>query len=189
MDTRRLLAYLLLALGAVALLARISGGSGWLWVGVVAAAFLVAWRREGTYGLLAIGSILAGVSLGMLLEGNLGWDGAFLVGLGLGILGIDLAHPRPHRLPRIVGAIVVVAGLGLGIVQAGVLGSTWFGVLLILAGLWLVRRRDGGWVYVGPPPGSESTDLYAPQPPAGPPEDSDATPTEEVDEPGSGRPR
>lgn len=151
MDTRRLIAYLLLALGAVTLLGRISGGSGWLWIAVVAASFLYAWRRERTYGLLVIGAILGGMSIGILLEGNFGWDGAFLVGLGAGFLGIDLVEPRPNRWPRIVGAILGVAGLVVGIAEAGILGSTWFAILLIVAGIWLVARRDDdGWVYVGP---------------------------------------
>lgn len=169
MDTRRLIAYLLLALGAVTLLGRLSGGSGWLWIAVVAVSFLYAWRRERTYGLLVIGSILAGMSAGILLEGNFGWDGAFLVGLGAGFLGIDLVEPRRNRWPRIVGAIVAVAGLVLGVAEAGILGSTWFAVLLILAGIWLVARRDDdGWVHVGPPPGAEAAFDQEPQPPADP---------------------
>ena len=166
MDTRRLIALLLVALGVVALLARLPGGAGWLWIAVVAAAFLVAYRREGTYGLLVIGAVLAGVSLGILLEGNLGWDGGFLVGFGAGILGIELGDPAPRRWPRIVGAALVVVGLINGLLQAGVLGSAWFALVLIAAGLWLfLRKRDDGWVHVGPPPGSEAHADHAPQPP------------------------
>ena len=128
-----------------------SGGTGWLWIGVVAAAFLLAWRRERTYGLLAIGTILAGVALGVLLEGNLGWAGAFPVALGGGLLALDALEPREIRWARIVGLIVVLAGLILGIAEAGVLGSGWFVVLLVVAGAWLVARgADGDWVHLEP---------------------------------------
>lgn len=166
MDTRRLIALLFIAIGVVALLARLSGGTGWLWLAVVAVAFLVAYGRERTRGLLVIGSVLAGISVGMLLEGNLGWDGGFLVGLGAGILGIDLFDPTPRRWPRIVGAAVIVIGLINGVLQAGIVGSTWFALVLIGAGIWLaLRKRPGGWVVVGPPPDSEARFEHAPQPP------------------------
>lgn len=157
MEPRRLIAYLLLALGTVTLLGRLSGGTGWLWVAVVAVAFLYAYAREGTYGLLVIGSILSGVAVGILLEGNLHWEGAFLVSLGAGFVAVDLIEPRSNRWPRIVGAIVIVLGLAVGIAQAGVLGSTWFALLLIAAGVYLVvHRQDDSWVHVGPPPGSDA---------------------------------
>ena len=166
MDTRRLIAALLIALGVVALLARVSGGTGWLWIAVVAASFLYAYRRERTYGLLVIGAVLAGVSAGILLEGNLGWDGGFLVGLGAGILGIELGDPAPRRWPRIVGAGLVVVGLINGLLQAGILGSAWFALVLIGAGAWLIlQRRGDGWVHVGPPPGTEARYDHAPHPP------------------------
>lgn len=169
METRRLIAYILLALGTVTLLARISGGTGWLWVAVVAVGFLYAYAREGTYGLLVIGSILSGVAVGILLEGNLQWEGAFLVSLGAGIGAIDMIEPRASRWPRIVAVIVIVLGLGVGIAQAGVLGSTWFALVLIAAGIYLVVRRhdegDDGWVHVGPPPDSEASYPQAPHPP------------------------
>lgn len=168
MDMRRLIAYLAIALGAVTLLGRLSGGTGWLWVGVVAVAFLYAYSREGTYGLLAIGSVLSGVAVGILLEGNLAWDGAFLVSLGAGFVAIDLVEPRRGPWPRLVGALLILLGLAVGIAQAGILGSTWFAVLLIAAGIYLVARRDDdGWVHVGPPPGSESAFPHAPQPTPG----------------------
>lgn len=166
MDTRRLIALMLVALGVVALLARLSGGTGWLWIAVVAVSFLYAYRRERTYGLLVIGAVLAGVSAGILLEGNLGWDGGFLVGLGAGVLGIELGDPTPRRWPRIVGLALVVVGLINGLLQAGILGSTWFALVLIAAGAWLfVRRSDDGWVHVGSPPGTEAHYDHAPQPP------------------------
>lgn len=156
MDTRRLISLLLIAIGVVALLARLSGGTGWLWIAVVAVAFLVAYGRERTRGLLVIGSVLAGVSMGMLLEGNLGWDGGFLVGLGAGFFGIDLYDPAPRRWPRIVGAAVIVVGLVNGLLQAGIEGSTWFAFVLIGAGVWLaVSKRRSDWVVVGPPPADD----------------------------------
>ena len=166
MDTRRLIALLLIALGVVALLARLSGGTGWLWIAVVAISFLIAYSREGPYGLLVIGAVLAGVSAGILLEGNFGWEGGFLVGVGAGILGIELGDPAPRRWPRIVGVALIVVGLVNGLLQAGILGSAWFALVLIAAGGWLlVRRNPGGWVHVGPPPGSEAHVDHAPQPP------------------------
>lgn len=168
MELRRLIAYLAIALGAVTLLGRLSGGTGWLWVSVVAVAFLYAYSREGTYGLLAIGSILSGVAVGILLEGNLAWEGAFLVSLGAGFVAIDLVEPERGPWPRLVGGLLILLGLVVGIAQAGILGSTWFAVVLIGAGVYLVaRRRDDGWVHVGPPPGSEASFGQAPQPTRG----------------------
>lgn len=177
MDTKRLIALLLVALGVLALLARLSGGTGWLWVGVVAASFLFAYARERTYGLLVIGAVLAGVSAGILLEGNLGWDGGFLVGLGAGVLGIELGDPRRGRWPRIVGVALIAVGLINGLLQAGILGSAWFALVLIGAGAWLlVRRRGDGWVHVGPPPSSEARYDHAPQPPPTEPKPGEGEP-------------
>jgi hypothetical protein len=151
MTNTRLVAYALIAIGLVALLSRLTGDSGWLWIGLVAAGFLVAYQRERVYSFLVLGSVLMGVAVGILLEGSWHWPGAFLVSLGAGVAAIDLAAPRENRWPRIVGLALIVLGVITGLAEAGVLTSSAFAVLLIAAGVVLVvmSRR-------GPAPGSEA---------------------------------
>ncbi|MEJ2290114.1 MAG: hypothetical protein P8Y05_00190, partial [Deinococcales bacterium] len=138
MTNTRLVAYALIAIGLVALLSRLTGDSGWLWIGLVAAGFLVAYQRERVYSFLVLGSVLMGVAVGILLEGSWHWPGAFLVSLGAGVAAIDLAAPRDNRWPRIVGLGLIALGVITGLAEAGVLTSSAFAVLLIAAGIVLV---------------------------------------------------
>jgi hypothetical protein len=82
MDRRHLLAYGLIAFGVLALLARASGGTGWLWLGVVAAVALTAYVNTRTYGFLLARRRAAGSALGILLTDLFACDGVFLVSLG-----------------------------------------------------------------------------------------------------------
>jgi len=138
MTNTRLVAYALIAIGIVALLSRLTPDAGWLWIGLVAAGFLFAYQREHVYPFLVVGSILMGVAVGILLEGNWHWPGAFLVSLGAGVGAIDLAAPRPNRWPRVAGLGLIALGVVTGLAEAGVLTSSAFAVLLIAAGLVLV---------------------------------------------------
>ncbi len=144
MKNTRLVAYALIAIGAIALVSRLSTDVGWLWVGLVAAGFLAAYARGTTYSFLVIGAILLGVAVGLLFEGSWHIPGAFLVSVGLGIAAIGLVEPRPTRWPRWLGGLLVVLGVVAGLAQTGVLGSAAFALLLILAGAVLLsagRRR------------------------------------------------
>jgi hypothetical protein len=166
MKAKDLVAYALIAIGVVALLGRLSGGAGWLWVGLVAIGFLWAWVAQKSYGFLVTGSILAGVAVGILLESSWGWNGAFLISLGIGFIMIDRLETRQNKWPLYVGAVLAVLGLVIGVLETGFLGSFWFALLLIGVGVYLLTRGQGsdptaGWVKVEPHPTSPSSS-YSP---------------------------
>ncbi len=169
MTNTRLVAYALIAIGLVALLSRLTGDSGWLWVGLVAAGFLAAYQRQRIYAFLVLGSVLMGVAVGILLEGSWHWPGAFLVSLGAGVAAIDLAVPRENRWPRVVGLGLIALGVVTGLAESGVLTSSAFAVLLIAAGIAMVvlsrRSPVAGTV---PPEGPSARAAATPGPPSAP---------------------
>lgn len=141
-NPQRLLAFILIALGGLAILARISGSMGWLIIGLIAAALLWTYIQKRHYAFLVSGSLLTGIAIGILLEGVWGWNGAFLISLGLGFLAIDKVEKRENRWPVYVGSLVVGLGLLIGLLVSGFLGSLWFALLLIIAGILLILRSD-----------------------------------------------
>ena len=165
MTNTRLVAYALIAIGLVALLSRLTGDSGWLWIGLVAAGFLAAYQRERVYAFLVLGSVLMGVAVGILLEGSWHWPGAFLVSLGAGVAAIDLAAPRDYRWPRIVGLGLIALGVVTGLAETGVLTSSIFAVLLIAAGVAMValsRRSPADGSIPAPVPGGSGAATPSP---------------------------
>lgn len=135
-------AYLLIGLGALALLARLSDGAGWLWLGLVAAALLTGYVQQRTYGFLVVGSILAGTSVGLLLQAAFPrCDGVFLISLGVGLIAIDRVEARTPRYAWGLGLTLVLIGAVNGLNASGLLSSTWFALLLIVAGALLLWRR------------------------------------------------
>jgi hypothetical protein len=172
MMRRELVAYGLIGLGVLALLARVSGGAGWLWIALVAAALLATYVSQRTYGLLVVGGLLAGTSVGILLQQLFPrCDGVFLISLGAGLIAIDAVERREPRWPRSVGVGLAALGLILALATSGVLGSVWFALLLILVGaavLWR-GRETGGF----PPP---LVDVPSPRPPVRPPAPAAGTP-------------
>lgn len=154
MTNTRLVAYALIAIGTVALLSRLTGDAGWLWVGLVAAAFLLAYRRQRLYAFLVLGSVLMGVAVGILLEGSWHWPGSFLVSLGAGFAAVDLAAPRPNRWPRTVGLGVIALGVVVGLMESGILTSWTFALVLIAGGVALITLGRGGVEVAAPGPGA-----------------------------------
>jgi len=169
MMRRELVAYGLIGLGVLALLARVSGGAGWLWIALVAAALLATYVSQRTYGLLVVGGLLAGTSVGILLQQLFPrCDGVFLISLGAGLIAIDAVERREPRWPRSVGVGLAALGLILSLATSGVLSSVWFALLLIVVGaavLWR-GRETGGF----PPP---IVGVPSPRPPVGPPASAD----------------
>lgn len=140
MENNKILAYILIGVGSLFLLSRMDMDTGWLWVGLVAAAFLWGYVARKSYGLLVAGSILAGVAVGLLLEESWGWNGAFLVSLGVGFAMIDRLEPKTNRWPLYVGGLLALFGVVVGLSETGVLGSFWFALILIGAGAYLLGR-------------------------------------------------
>jgi hypothetical protein len=164
MDRRHLLAYGLIAFGVIALLARASGGTGWLWLGVVAAVALTAYVNTRTYGFLVVGAILAGSALGILLTDLFACDGVFLVSLGAGLIAVDRVHPQRHRWATYLGAVLAGLGLLAGLIDAGALGSAWLPLALIAVGAALLWRNRGGAPF---PPPRRTVPTPPPVPPSG----------------------
>jgi len=151
MNRRDLLAYALIGLGALALLARLTDGAGWLWIALVAAALLAGYVSQRTYGFLVVGGLLAGTAVGLVLQQAFPrCDGVFLVSLGLGLVAVDAVERRASRWPRQVGLGLAALGLVLALASSGVLGSVWFALLLIGLGAALLWRRREAAAF--PPP-------------------------------------
>ncbi|HEX7021762.1 MAG TPA: HRDC domain-containing protein [Trueperaceae bacterium] len=156
MRYERTIAYILIGIGVLALLTRLGGDSGWLWVAIVAAGFLAVYGRDRGYGFLVMGCVMAGVALGLLLEGAWGLHGTFLLSLGAGFYAIARVEPGRGRWPAYVAALLVALGLLVVLVGSGVLASAWFPLVLIVGGAYLLLRRNeedagqGGWVEAPP---------------------------------------
>lgn len=173
MNGRQLVAYVLIGAGAVALLARVGPGTGWLWVALAGVGFLAAYRQQGTYAFLVVGAILAGIAAGILLEGAWRWPGAFLMSLGASFLVIDRVEPKESRWPIYPAAILVGLGLVYWLFRAGIVQSLWFPFLLIIGGIYLLRKpQRSEWVEVGEegPTSSEKEPTSAPPAPASAPD-------------------
>jgi hypothetical protein len=135
-------------------------------VGLVAIGFLWAWVAQKSYGLLITGCILAGIAVGILLESSWGWNGAFLISLGIGFVMIDRLETRQNKWPLYVGGILAVLGVLIGILETGFLGSFWFALLLIAGGVFLLTRsgnsdNTAGWVKVEPQPSTPPSSYSA----------------------------
>jgi hypothetical protein len=176
MNRRDLLAYALIGLGVLALLARLTDGAGWIWIALVAGALLAAYAQQRTYGFLVLGGTLAGTALGLLLQQAFPrWDGLFLVALGAGLVAIDVVEPRRPRWARGVGIGLAGLGLVLALLNAGVLGSAWFALLLIAVGALMLWRRHEAEAF--PPPLVTAPTGPRPSPPAAAAHDAAEAPT------------
>jgi hypothetical protein len=166
MNTKRnTFAYILIAFGAIALLSRFSGDTGWLWVALVSGGFLFAYSRERRYGFLVVGAILAGIAGGIMVEELWGWEGGFLLSLGLGFAAIDRVEPRSNRWPFYLGVMLIGLGLLTGLTESNLFGSFWFSLLLIGGGIYLLNRaRERGARRPATPSAPQATAETAPVP-------------------------
>lgn len=180
MKNERLIGYALVAIGAVAFISQL-GGTDWLWVGILAAAFLAGYVSRKNYGFLVAGSILAGVAVGMMFDTQAG----MLLSLAVGFFAIDRVEPRPNRWPLYVAGILAVLGAFSALSLSGLFGSVGFALLLIGAGAYLLLRDRGVLTGTGPataaptaPPPNPPTPT-APTPTSSAPSTPAATPTPE----------
>jgi len=182
MNRRDLFAYALIGLGALALLARLTDGAGWLWIALVAAAMLGAYVSQRTYGFLVVGGLLAGTAVGLLLQQAFPrCDGVFLISLGIGLVAIDAVERRESRWPRSVGIGLAGLGLVLALATSGVFGTAWFALLLIAVGGLLLWRRHEATAF--PPPLVPRPSASAPPTAIAPPSAHDDSDGDEATEP------
>lgn len=185
MKNERTIAYVLIIVGVLALLSNLGAGALWLWVGLVAGAFIAAYLSKRSYGSLVAGSLLSGVSVGLLL--GFAWDwglGAFWISVGVGAVVIDRVEPRRDRWPIYLGAVLIAVGILWGLLSSGVVGSSLFALLLIGVGIYLLSREGGGsfgrpWVRVEDEAGSTPERAAPPvtEPPSRHTSATTATPT------------
>ncbi len=138
MKNERLLAYALIGLGAITLLAR-SGGADWLWIALLGVAFLFGHVSRKRYGFLIAGCVLMGVAVGTLI----GSQGGMLLSLAAGFFAIDQIETRSNRWPLYTAGILAVLGGFSALSALGILSSVWFAALLIGGGLYLLYRERG----------------------------------------------
>ena len=144
-----LLAWALIVFGGLGLLSRLDDGTGWLWPAIAAAAFIAAYRSRRTYAFLVAGSILAGLSAGLLVEGVLGWAGGTLLCLGAGFALIDRVEPSESRWPIYPATALLALGALTWLLSSGIFSTVWFPLLLIVTGAWLLMKdNEGRWVEV-----------------------------------------
>jgi len=150
-KNERLIAYVLIAVGVITLLTRIGSGADWLWVGLVAAAFLAGYVTRKNYGFLVAGSILMGIAVGLVFPSQ-SW---FFISLAVGFFMIDRIEPRPNRWPFYFAGVFAVLGVFSGLSETGLLGSFGFALLLIAAGAYLLLRDQKTPESESAPPRSE----------------------------------
>ena len=149
-------AFLLIAIGALMLIANLSGGgnlAGGLVVLAIGAAFAAAYALSRKYGFLVPGGILSGLGAGVLIgelanasENDLGIYA--VLGLGTGFLlvyAVDaLVTGSARRFwPLIPGGVMMLVAGGLATNNQGFLNTlgTWSPIVLVLIGLWLLFMR------------------------------------------------
>ncbi len=133
------LGWVLLGVAGIILLGAINSAvTGFFWVGAIAAGFLWAYKQTKQPGLAVPGSIMAGISVGILLEGLLPFDGIFLAGLAGGFWLLRNLEPRRHEW-AIYPAWILSAIAGLVVISE----NSWVVALtLVAAGIYLLNRKN-----------------------------------------------
>jgi len=157
-NTSHLGAFLLIAIGALMLVANLAGGgnlAGGLVLLAIGAAFAMAYVLSRKYGFLVPAGILTGLGGGVLIgqvanasENDLGIYAT--LGLGIGFLliyAVDaiVTGSFIRFWPVIPGGIMFLVGGGLATNNEGFLKTigTWSPALLVLIGVWLLFVRRG----------------------------------------------
>ena len=131
----------LLALAGLVVLTGFNGAvTAFFVLSAMALGFLVAHRRTKLHGLAVPGGILAGIAIGVLLEGLPFFEGVAVLGIGFGFWLVQILEPKRHAWAGYV-ALVFAAIAGLVFVTE----NAWFVALaLILSGVYVLGRRSSG---------------------------------------------
>ncbi|HZW27446.1 MAG TPA: hypothetical protein VFF08_03270 [Trueperaceae bacterium] len=125
----------------LAALARLLGSSAWLWATLAGGAFLVAYGRFGTRGVLLLGAALAGSGVGILFEAAAGWDGAYLMSLGAALCMADALDPPPAHLALVVGGALALIGLAVAVAASDLVTVLLLGALAAAGIAYLLARE------------------------------------------------
>lgn len=120
----------------LAVFARLIGSSAWLWTGLVGTALLVAFSLLGTRAFLIAGAFLVGSGVGILFEATFGWEGAYLMSVGAGLVVAEGLDSRPGRYALLVGSLLACLGLVLAVAAAGT--ASLVGLCLVAAAVGAV---------------------------------------------------
>ncbi len=133
------LGWMLLGVAGLVLLSTINGAiEGFFWVGAIALGFFYAYRQTGQHGLVVPAGVLAGISLGILLEGITPFDGIFMLGFASGFWGIKFLEPQRHAWAQ-YPAWVLTAIAGIVFVSE----NAWLVALSLVAlGVYLLGKKS-----------------------------------------------
>lgn len=128
----------LLALAGLVVLAGFNGAiTAFFVLSMMALGFLVAHRRTKLHGLAVPGGILAGIAIGVLLEGITPFEGVAVLGIAFGFWLVQILEPQRHQWAGYVAlGFAAIAGI------VFVTENAWFVALaLILGGVYVLGRR------------------------------------------------
>lgn len=144
-------ALVLIGIGAVLLIAQLTGVGAEAVVAVIGVGFLIAYAATRTYGFLIPGGIMTGLGVGIVVETQaMASQGEpVLLGLGIGFLSIYavdalVRRAEAHWWPVIPGGIITTIGVLVGTGRESWLesaGSWWPAILIIVGGLLLLSGR------------------------------------------------
>lgn len=135
---------ILLAIASVAVLVLVSllaSSSAWLWLLFGATLVLYFHSRTALYPLLVVGAVMAGASVGVLLEVALRWSGAFLVSVGAAGLVVEAIEERPGHWTFIIGLALIVLGMLVGIFDAGWRTVLAASTVAVAAAVWYLAGQ------------------------------------------------
>ncbi len=128
----------LLALAGLVMLASFNNAiGGFFTLGAIALGFLIAHRRTKLHGLAVPGGILAGLAIGVLLEGITPFEGISVLGIALGFWLVQILEPQRHVWAGYVAlGFAAIAGL------VFVTENAWaVALMLIVGGVYVLSRR------------------------------------------------
>ena len=137
----RLLAGGAVVVALLVVVANLIGSAAWLWTGLAGTGFLVAYARLGTRAFLIVGALLVGSGVGILFEATLGWEGAYLMSVGTGLVTAEGIDTRPGRYALLIGALLAALGLVLAVAAAGPASLVGLCLIAAAAGAVAATRR------------------------------------------------